>query len=67
MRISQVRFWIMETAYILTSDESELLLAFKRPQTLKNFHIILNKDFSNLSRALNKIASKLPVDEKQNN
>jgi len=57
----------METAYILSSDESELLLAFETASSLEKLSKVLSKDISNLSRSLNKIAAKLPVIEKQNN
>lgn len=57
----------METAYILSSDESELLLAFETASSLEKLSKVLNKDISNLSRSLNKILDKMPVVEKQNN
>ena len=57
----------METAYILSSTESELLLAFETASSLEKLSKVLNKDISNLSRTLNKIAGKMPVAEKQNN
>jgi DNA-binding transcriptional LysR family regulator len=57
----------METAYILSSDESELLLAFETASSLEKLSKVLSKDISNLSRSLNKIANKIPVVEKQNN
>jgi DNA-binding transcriptional LysR family regulator len=57
----------METSFILSSDEAELLLAFETASTLEKLSKVLNKDISNLSRSLNKIAVKLPVAEKMNN
>lgn len=63
----QVTKSAMETSYILSSDESELLLAFETASSLEKLSNVLNKDISNLSRSLNKIAVKLPVVEKQNN
>ena len=57
----------METGYILSSDESELLLAFETASSLEKLSKALSKDISNLSRSLNKIADKMPVVEKQNN
>lgn len=57
----------MKTTYILTSDESELLLAFEIASNLEKLSQALNKDISNISRALTKIAEKIPVVEKQNN
>lgn len=57
----------METTYILSSDESELLLAFETASSLEKLSKVLSKDVSNLSRSLNKIADKMPVVEKQNN
>lgn len=57
----------METTYILSSDESELLLAFETASTLEKLSKVLFKDISNLSRSLNKIADKLPVVEKVHN
>jgi len=57
----------METAYLLSSDESELLLAFETASSLEKLSKVLNKDISNLSRSLNKIVDKMPVVEKKNN
>lgn len=57
----------MENSYILSSDESELLLTFETASSLEKLSKVLNKDISNLSRSLSKIASKLAVVEKQNN
>lgn len=57
----------MGTTYILSSDESELLLAFETASSLEKLSKVLNKDVSNISRSLNRIADKVPVAEKQNN
>lgn len=57
----------MENAYILSSDESELLLAFETASSLEKLSKVLIKDISNISRSLNKIADKMPVVEKKNN
>jgi len=53
------------STFALTSDESELLLAFELFPTLEKLAEAIQRDISNVSRALNRIASKLPVIEKQ--
>lgn len=55
------------SAFILTNDESEILLAFENHPSIEKLSIVLRKDISNISRALKKIHEKLPVVEKQNN
>ena len=54
-------------AYLLSSDELELLLAFETATSLENLSKTLSKDISNISRSLKRIFEKLPVIEKQSN
>lgn len=52
-------------SFILSSDECELLVAFEAAPSLEKLSEVMNKDISNISRALTRIVSKLPVIEKK--
>lgn len=52
-------------AFALSSDECELLVAFETSPSLDKLAESMGRDISNISRALNRIAGKLPVIEKQ--
>ncbi|MES2801388.1 MAG: LysR family transcriptional regulator [Bdellovibrionota bacterium] len=56
-----------KSVHILSSEESELLLAFESASSLEKIAEAIGKDISNVSRSLTKISEKLPVVEKQNN
>lgn len=51
--------------FILTTDECELLLALEAVSGIERLAKIVNRDTSNVSRSLTKIAEKLPVIEKK--
>lgn len=50
--------------FILTSEECELLMAFETATSLESLAEFVGRDISNVSRAISKISSKLPVVEK---
>ena len=52
-------------SFPLSSDECELLVAFETSPSLDKLAESMGRDISNISRALNRIAGKLPVIEKQ--
>lgn len=58
---------MLKTTHVLSSEESELLLAFESASSLEKISEIIGKDISNISRSLTKISDKLPVVEKKNN
>lgn len=57
----------MRNGFLLTSDECELLIHFETASSLERLASSVGRDTSNVSRALNRIAGKLPVIEKQGN
>lgn len=54
-----------QNSFILSSEECELLVAFESAPSLEKLAESVSRDISNVSRALSRIASKLPVIEKQ--
>jgi DNA-binding transcriptional LysR family regulator len=53
------------SVFALSSDECELLVAFESSPSLEKLAAAMGRDISNISRALGRIAGKLPVIEKQ--
>ena len=56
----------MKNRFILSSEESELLLEFETAGTLQKLSEMLYRDQSQVSRMMQKIQSKIPVIEKIN-